>query len=190
MKLQEVNNYKPPFSKQQIQAVAEFQNYGGSIPSVGKKLFSLNWPDEILKCNSTLYRVVVLPRKTVDSILSGISYPSMKVSSWSKSMQISKEFIHSHWFTGFYHDLDDKNMKPTILLLGKIITDNIVDIDRLHKNPDFKKSIGYYENEGIIFNEGLDFGDSQREVAVKSFSLQKSDIMSVISYGEKNWINI
>lgn len=190
MRLYEIKNLELQYTKTAIESVAQFQNYGGSVPGVGKSLFSNSWPANITSASDVLYRSMVLPASVVDLILSGKSYSMNRVSSWSKAKDIAKNFIHEQWFVSFYDDLYDDGKNPTILLLQKKISNKVVDIDALHKDANFQKCIEYYESNGYPFNEGLDYGDSQKEVAVSSFVLHPQDIVEIIPFDQPSWISV
>jgi len=167
---------KPKFSYSFIQAIAAWQNWGASEPSVLKKLLALKVPDEFKRCDVPIYRLVGL--KNINSIQSSIG-------SWSKDLKICKDFLKSDWFDS----MNNPEEKTAVILKvmpkpGKVI----IDLDSLWSDQSFVNAIKFYEAQKKFFSEGLELGNAQKEVVYNSGTLDRNSVYLIWDLKKQKWI--
>lgn len=177
------------FSWEHIILVSNIQEYGGSIINSADEdlLKSSNWPRNITRYNESLYRVIGLSEKLIGKDLQQKSW-----SSWTKELNIAKEFIKHFYFV-------ELNLpKNNIPVIFKTKTNGFVlDIDNLHKDEEFAAMIDEYwnlsqeqKNNIGIMRDGIEYGSEQKEVFLPPLNLKWSDAFCLFDMKEKEWINL
>jgi hypothetical protein len=170
----EVSKYYP---LEFVKVVGEFQDYGDAgiskqDRSTLVKLSRSLVPKKLQKYSGTIYRLMTLPRSTIDLLKSGGTYNYDNISSWSKDPDIGKDTS----LRGFLNDTsrDGTKLYP-VLLRGKFGPYVLLDIDGLHKTKKFSDSIDQYFDDDEV--TGLSFSDSQQEVMVGPIVLKKEHVI-------------
>jgi hypothetical protein len=193
IKLFDLSAVKPSpkeFTRKMISDLAEFQNYGGSgkFKKLGDSLLSHPWPARFTKPPAAnVYRIMCLPKVTFDSIMSGTKYAVSHASSWTLSEKIAREFMGSYWFDDYASNLREKNKDPVAFILAMKPKGKVLDINALHKDKAFVAAKESFDDSGVSFNEGLEFGSSQQEIAVPSYVIAKALVIDYATLTMKKW---
>lgn len=180
---------EPEFTLEQVNAIGDFQEYGGSIIRKGKQvdiIMSDVWPTKFRSYNKPLYRLIGLPKKQYKNIRSNSVelVNKYKLSSWSKDYKIAKDFINEMWFGEF-----NANKIPVIIRIAK--ANKCLDIEALHRHKPFIDSIEYYFDHSKNVSSGIDIGAGQKEVIV--FSEGATTKIDIIEYGDeklRKWVKL
>jgi hypothetical protein len=167
----------PKLTWKQIQAVAEWQNYGGSMATADdrKSIDSAPWPKEATTYSGTLFRIVQFKGPVYQKLIDGTSYQYKSYSSWTMSEKIARDFTGSHWFQDFYEEGN------VAVLLKTTYNGKALDLVKLHNNPEFQAARKYYEAQGKGFDDGLDFKGLQKEVILPTMSVTKKMVYKVLN---------
>lgn len=150
-------------------------SFGRSDKSLVKKLLKCDIPEELKKCNKTVYRVVKL---------NSIKQLTEDIGSWTFDKNIAIKFSRNNgWFNEFVGD------KYFLLVIKNPKKENIIlNIYDLFKTTNFNDIAYDYEQEGVHNGVGISLGASQKEVIIKSSLYNIDSIYERVSY--KNWKKI
>lgn len=168
--------YKPKFSWNFIQAIANWQNYGAADKSVVKDLLALKIDNKYKQCQTPIYRLIGLPPEQ--------KIVTAHIGSWTTDLETAKEFIKSNWWEEFN---DAREKAAIILKVQPKLSNIIVNLSLLWADNDFRKAIKFYESKGKRFNEGLDFENSQSEVVYNSVQLNSNSFFLKWDIKEQKW---
>lgn len=166
-----------PFTKQFIQTMAQWQNYGidsDNDPLI-KKLNKLVIPTKYKKCNNDLYRVVALEKEVLDNLNNEKKLNTKLFSSWSYDLKIVEGFSKGNYFIDFLYEL--KNPKVVFFKYKPKPKDIFLNLHLVWNDKLFLQTLENFGEEN--FDEGVEFRDSQKEVILHKVSLDKSHILKV-----------
>ena len=177
--------YKVPYAWDEIQAVAEWQNYGSNCDDKLRKVLS-SFPTGVKTYSGDCYRIIGLTKDMVKTLLSGGTLKHRGMESWTISFVKANEF---------FHEIGGNTIEPgTVPVCLKIpSTAATVELNLItlwHSN-DWKESLEYWETlqlkgKAKWFNEGLEFEDSQEEIVLSRTHFDLSEVAFVWSNGKFN----
>ncbi|TPG60005.1 hypothetical protein [Ewingella americana] len=154
-----------------INTIARWQNYNRSSRYTGDlKDVADHFPDFRTTDVKYLFRYLDLP----DSYMEKLENDALQggLESWTKSLETAQEFAK------LSAKANGESKGNRIIL--KVSVDELqvlLDLDSMHRDPDFKTAIKYYENQGKEFDPGLGFKSNQQEVIAKSTILARKHII-------------
>lgn len=166
---------KNPFTKDFIETIAKWQNYGisSSTDPFIKVLNKLIIPSKYKKCDSEIYRVMAIEKDLLTK--KPFKIKTNIFSSWSYDLKIVETFSKSGYFIEFLSDL--KNPIKVFFKYKPSNKDVFINLHTLWSDKDFINAIKKIEETGYFFDEGLELGDIQKEVILNQIILKESNIL-------------
>ncbi len=145
------------FTLELLQAINDWQISSNS--KRGKKLkgLALHLPQKYKQCNSVCYRKLDLKKDAVFSLLGRLRL-NEKISSWSLSEQVVKEFKHG---------VSKKQHQEQSIILWFIPSpsDVVVNLNEIYNCSDFKNAVNLHHKDIDDYDKGIKYyANSQVEV--------------------------
>ncbi|MCW6598787.1 hypothetical protein [Yersinia ruckeri] len=163
-------NQLPAIPFEDINAIALWQNYTrSSRHTLDLKNAAEHFPKYQTTDVDFLYRYLNLPDNYNEKLENDALQGGLE--SWTKSLETAREFAKLSTEKN-----EDFQGHKVILKVPVSELEVLLDLDALHRDPEFKAAIAYYKKSGEQFDPGLNFTDDQEEVVARSFILTSKHI--------------
>jgi hypothetical protein len=170
--------FKQKFSRKFIEVIGDWMNFGASDKTVLNQILKLKIDQKYKICNQSIYRAIGISRE--------VKIINAHIGSWTLDLEIAKDFIKTLWW-GEFNDAREKD--AFIIKINNPNSKNIiVNLDTLWQDQEFTNAIEYYNNEKLFYNEGLEFGNSQREVVYRCPTIKVSDCFLKWDLKKQKWV--